>query len=60
MTDIDLVTALRERIEEMKRERAEFFARRDSERTAEPCDKGVCAAPAGHEGTCAEASGWED
>ena len=26
----------------------------------EPCGRGVCAAAEGHEGTCAEASGWED
>ncbi|WP_288799428.1 hypothetical protein [uncultured Arsenicicoccus sp.] len=34
--------------------------RQDPERTTEACGKGVCAANAGHEGTCAEASGWED
>lgn len=26
----------------------------------EPCDRGICAANKGHEGTCAEASGWAD
>jgi 3-deoxy-D-manno-octulosonate 8-phosphate phosphatase KdsC-like HAD superfamily phosphatase len=26
----------------------------------EACGLGICAAPAGHEGTCAEASGWVD
>ncbi len=25
---------------------------------AEPCGRGICAANEGHEGTCAEASGW--
>ena len=25
----------------------------------DPCNRGACAAPLGHEGTCAEASGWE-
>ena len=24
------------------------------------CGRGVCAAPEGHEGTCAEASGWAE
>jgi len=24
------------------------------------CGRGVCAANAGHEGTCAEASGWDE
>ena len=28
------------------------------ERQWEACDLGVCAAPRGHDGTCAEASGW--
>lgn len=26
----------------------------------EPCDRGMCAAPQGHPGTCAQASGWDD
>ena len=25
----------------------------------DPCNRGACAAPLGHEGTCTEASGWE-
>lgn len=29
-------------------------------RDADHCDRGPCAAEAGHEGTCAEASGWAD
>ena len=27
-------------------------------RAWEPCGRGICAAEDGHEGTCAEASGW--
>lgn len=26
----------------------------------EPCDMGLCAAPRGHAGSCAEASGWAE
>lgn len=25
-----------------------------------PCDRGICAAGRGHQGTCAEASGWDE
>lgn len=26
--------------------------------STEPCSRGICAAEAGHDGTCADASGW--
>lgn len=26
----------------------------------EACGRGICAAEEGHEGTCAQASGWDD
>lgn len=31
-----------------------------SERAWQACGRGICAAEAGHEWTCAEASGWTD